>query len=115
MDTEGGGRETYMVYFSRVLNSVAFLVEGCLARANTPGRLRKTIMYRHWKAQVVILQEGPSSFPQCPNCGIHISSADLIWHQRTDRRNRATDKRLQRRDVEMAQKEGDIRFSMYYR
>ena len=66
------GREIYVVSLSCVLNSVAFPVEGFPERDKTPGRLRENFMYRHWKDQVAILQEGPPPLPQCRNCGMHI-------------------------------------------
>ena len=62
-DTRGGGRETYVVFSPCILPLVVCLVEGCPARAYAPVMLHEHFMYRHWKAQVVILQEGPPPLP----------------------------------------------------
>ena len=45
VDVGGGGPETYKVLFPRILRLVGCPLEGCLARANTPGRLRENIIY----------------------------------------------------------------------
>ena len=55
VDVGGGWQETYTVSFPRILKSVEFPVEGCLAREKTPGRLREHLMYRHWKLKVAIM------------------------------------------------------------
>ena len=60
MDTGGGGMGTYVVSLPRVLSPLDFLVEVRQVKTHTPGRLREYFMYRHWKAQVEILQEEPS-------------------------------------------------------
>ena len=50
-----------------------------------------------------------------PICGMYIHAASLIKNQSTDRCIRSTDIRLRRRDVEIAQREGDMKFSFYER
>ena len=40
-----GGRDNYRVYFPRVLNLVAYTVEGFQERAHTPGRIMEHFMY----------------------------------------------------------------------
>ena len=40
VDVGGGVLDTYMVYFTRVMKSVAYPVDGFPERANNPGRLR---------------------------------------------------------------------------
>ena len=47
VDVGGGGLEVYKVSFTRILKSVDCLVEGCPAKAKTPGRLREHFMFRH--------------------------------------------------------------------
>ena len=47
-----GGPETYAVSFMWILKLVNFLVEGCLARVNNPGRIRDHFMYLHWNSKV---------------------------------------------------------------
>ena len=59
VDVGGGGLETYVVSFLRILKLVECLVEGCLVKTNNPGRLRDHFMYQHWKSKVVILQKRP--------------------------------------------------------
>ena len=83
-----------MVYFLRVLNLVAFLVDGCLLRENNPGRLIEHFMYRHWKSNVAIIQEGPEPLPRCDHCGMHIPAARLIKHIWMEICNNSTEIRL---------------------
>ena len=59
VDVRGEGLETYVVSFLRILKLVECPVEVCTARKDTPERLREHFMYRHWKAKLAILQEGP--------------------------------------------------------
>ena len=113
METRRGGRETYVVSLPLVMTSVACLVEGFHARAHPPGRLQGYFMYSLWKDQVLIQQEGPPPLPRFPNYIMHIPAEKLIWHQSTDRCNRSTDMRLQKRKVEVSQKTGEMYFSMY--
>ena len=83
-----------MVSFPHILTPVACIVKGFLERAHTLVRLQEIFLYRHWKAHVAILQEGPSPLPRYPNFDIHITAVLLFWNQRTDRCNRAMDMRL---------------------
>ena len=46
---------------------------------------------------------------------MHTPMAKILWYQWMDRCNWATDMRLQWRDLDMAQKTGEMNFSMYYR
>ena len=59
MNVGGGGLKVYKVSFSRILKLVDCPVEGCLAKAKTPGRLREHFMFCRCKSRVSILQEGP--------------------------------------------------------
>ena len=70
----------YMVSFPRVMKSVDCPVYGCPERAHIPGRLRDNFMYRNWKSNIVILQEGLAPIPRCAHCGIHMSEARLRRH-----------------------------------
>ena len=76
----GGGPETYVVSYPRVLKSVECPVYGCLSMANNLGRLRENFMYRNWKAKIVILQEGPAPLLWCDHCGMHITAVRLWRH-----------------------------------
>ena len=77
-------------------------MEGCPARAKKPGRLRENFMFRHWKLRVAILQEEPEPLLQCDQCGMHVPAARIFKHRQLDTCNKATERRLQRRDVDMA-------------
>ena len=81
VDVGGGGLEVYKVSFPWILNLVDSPVEGCPAKAKTPGRLRENFMFRHWKSKVNILQEGPEPLPRCDQCGIHMQAARLFKHR----------------------------------
>ena len=55
-----------------------------------------------------ILQEGPEALPRCDKCGVNMT-ADRLFKQRwAGRCNKATDRRLRRRDVEMAERCGEM-------
>ena len=47
VDIGGGGLEVYKVSFSMILKSVDCPVEGCLAKAKPPGRLREHFIICH--------------------------------------------------------------------
>ena len=116
-ETGGGNqrRETYRVSFPQNLTLLACPVEGCPARDHKPGRLWEKIMYQHWKAQVLILQEGVAPFPQCPSCGMHMHTAKILCYQQANRCNQAKQMRLQSRNAEIAQRPGDTKFRLYHR
>ena len=46
---------------------------------------------------------------------MQVHTAKMIRHQRTDKCNRDTEMRLWRWDMEMAQRAGEMKFSMYDR
>ena len=48
------------------------------------------------------MQEGPEQLPRCDQCGMHIPEAKLFSHRHTDKCNKATERIIQRRDVDMA-------------
>ena len=49
VDVGGGGPETHVVSFPRMLKSVEFPLDGCPERAHKPERLREKFIYRHRK------------------------------------------------------------------
>ena len=59
------------------------------------------------------LQEGPEPLPRCEQCGMHIPEAWLIKPRLKERVNKETKMRLRHRDVWMAERCGEIKFSMY--
>ena len=69
-------------------------------------------MYRHWKSKVAIMQEGPEPLPRCDKCGIHMPAARIFKHRHMDNCNKATERRLWRRDMEMSARCGEMEFSM---
>ena len=113
--TKGCGKDIYRVSFHPVLTSMTCPVEGWPEKSHTLGRLKKHFIYRHWKAQVAIVQEGLDPLPQFPSCGMHMHAVRLIKHQMTDRCNQGIEMRLCRRNVDTSQKSGEIKFSLYDR
>ena len=91
-----------------MLKLVACPVYGCPERANNPERLRGNFMYRHWKSNMVILQEVPEPMSRCNQCGIHIPAALLMKHRWTSRCEKAMEILLRQRDIEMAERCGDM-------
>ena len=69
-------------------------------------------MYRHWKSKVAIMQEGPEPQPRCEECGMHIPEARLFKHRQMDKCSKTKERRLWRRDVEMAARCGEMEFSL---
>ena len=51
------------------------------------------------------MQEGPGPLPWLSICGIHMHAEKMIWHQRIERCNQVADMWMQRRDVEISQRE----------
>ena len=70
-------------------------------------------MCRHWKSKVGIVQEGPETPPRCDQCGIHMPEARLFKHIRTDKCNKAAERRIRKRYVEMTAMCGEMKFSLY--
>ena len=58
------------------------------------------------------MQEGLKLFPWCDQCGMHIPAAELFKHMQLDKCNKATEIRLRRRDVDMAERCGEMEFSL---
>ena len=112
MDVEGGGSDIYKVSFPRIIKSVECPVEGCPARAKTPGRLRKHLMYRHWNSEVAIMQEGTEPLPQCEQCGMHMPTARILKHRQSNKCYKAMERRFRRRDVDMAERCGEMELSL---
>ena len=98
--------ETYVLYFKRVLNFVVCLVDGCLERAHSTGRLREHFMYQHCKLKVLILQEVPAPLPRCDQCGMHMTKARMDKHSRMFICNKSTKMSLRQRDEEMVERCG---------
>ena len=113
VDVGGGGLETYVVFFPRILKSVKYLVEGCPAQKNKPGSIREHFMYLHWKAKVVIVQEGPKTLPRCDQCRMNIPASRLFKQRHSNKCNKAKERRIRRKDVDMAARCGDTEFSLY--
>ena len=113
VDVEGGGTETYMVFFPQVLKLVACLVDGCPSRSNHLGRLIEHFIYRHWKLEMAMIQEGTKSLPKCDHCLMHIPADHIIKHRWTAIFNKATEMWLRQRDLEMAERCREIYLSLY--
>ena len=98
--------------FPQVLKSVIFPVDGFPERENNPGSLKEQFIYRHWKLEVAILQEGPEPLHRCDHCGINIPAARLLKHRWMERCNKTREMRLRQRDVDMAERYGEMDFSL---
>ena len=48
------------------------------------------------------MQEVPETIPRCDQCGMHMPEARLFNHSQKYKYNKAIERRLHRRDVEMA-------------
>ena len=69
-------------------------------------------MYQHWNSKVVIMQERPEPLPRCDQCGMNMPKKRILKHRHTDKRNEATERRIRRRDMDMAARYGNMEFSM---
>ena len=112
VDFGGGGLEVYKVSFYRILKSVDCPVEGCPAKAKTPGRLREHFMFRHWKSKVAIFQEGPEPLPRYYQCKIHMQAARLFKHRQLEKCHKSMERQVRQRDVEMAERCGGMEFKL---
>ena len=62
----------------------------------------KHFMYRHFRYNVVVVQEGTEPLTRCDYCRMHITAGLLITHRRTVLCDKNTQIRWRRRDVEIA-------------
>ena len=90
-------------------------MEGFLARAHNPGRLREHFMYMHCNSKIDIIKEGPSPLPRFNNFGMHILEDILERNKHTSRCDRETDTQLWRREVGLDQRSGGVEFILYGR
>ena len=81
-------------------------------QGKTPRRFREHFMFRHWKLKVAILQEGTEPFPQCDQCGMHMPEARIFKQRQSDKCHKLTEIRLLWRDVGMAERCGEMEFSL---
>ena len=72
-------------------------------------------MYRHWKANIEILREVPSPLQWYTNYDMNVLAAILEKNKQTAIYDRATEMRLRRRYVKLAQRSGDMELSLYGR
>ena len=63
-------------------------------------------MYGHLKLKVLIMQEVPELLPWCDKFGMHMPAAMIFKHRQSDKCHKAKERRLRRRDVEMAARLG---------
>ena len=112
VEVGGGGPEIYMVLFLRILKLVECPVEGFPERAKTPGILGENFMYGQWKSKVAIMQEVPELLPRCEKCGMHMPAANIFKHRQSEKCHKATERRLRRRDVEMAARFWEMELSL---
>ena len=58
------------------------------------------------------MQEVPEPLPLRDQCGMHMPAANIFKHRKTDKCNKATERRIEQRDVEMAERCGEMEFSL---
>ena len=107
-----GGVNTYVVYFPRILQLVICPVPGSPVIAHSAGRLRGHFMFRRFRSQIVVDQEGREPLPRCNMCGMHIPVGRLVKHLQTARYNRSAHMRWWIRDLEIAAKCAGATFSL---
>ena len=61
---------------------------------------------------MAIVQEGGTPLPWCPICGIHMHMVKMIRNQRTDRCNWVMEIWMQRHNMEISQRAGEMKFSL---
>ena len=74
--------------------------------------MKDNFMYQHWKSKMAIMQEGTEPLPPCDRCGMHMPVARIFKHRKSDKCHKATERRLRRRDMEMAERCGEMDFSL---
>ena len=50
--------------------------------------------------------------PRCDQCGIHMPAARTFKHRKTENCNKVTERRIQRSDLEMSARCGEMEFSL---
>ena len=68
----GGWPTTYVVSLSRVLQEEKCLVMGCSEVARSVGRLCDHLIYRHYRTNEVVVQEGAELLPCYDFCGMRM-------------------------------------------
>ena len=111
-DEEGGVTTTYVVSLPRVLKLAKCLVPGCLEIVHSAGQLQEKFIYRHFRSQVVVVQEVEELLPRCDLCGMQMSAGRLVKNLRTQRYNKYTQMRCRIRDVAIANKCTKTTFSL---
>ena len=108
VEVGGGGLELYKVLFIRIIKLVDCPVEGYPAKVKTPGSLRENFMFCHWKSKVAILQEGTELLLRCDQCRMHMQADRLFKHRQLKKCHKLTERWIQQRDVEMAERCGEM-------
>ena len=81
-------------------------------QGKNPGKAKEFFMFCHWKSKVAIFQERPEPLLQCDQCRMHMQAARLFKHWKLEKCHKSTERRLQRRDVEMAARCGEMEFNL---
>ena len=61
---------------------------------------------------MAILQEGPEPLMRCDQCGMHIQADRLFKHRQLDKCHKSMERRIRRRDVDMAAMCGEMEFNL---
>ena len=98
---KGEGSSTYVVSFPSVLQSVRCPLPRCPAVAHRTGRLRENFVFRYFWYQIAMVPEGKEPMPCCNLCGMHMPAGWLIKHLWMAQRDRNTQMKWKRRNVEI--------------
>ena len=93
VDEVRGGPATDMMSLPRVQQEVKCPVPWCPSVAHSTGRLRKHLIYCHFRSKVAVVQEGTEPLHRCDLCGMHIPAGWIISHRKTMRCNKNTQMR----------------------
>ena len=58
------------------------------------------------------MQAGPEPLQQHDQCGMHMPEYRLFNHRQLDKFHKATERRFRRRDADMAERCGEMEFSL---
>ena len=80
--------------------------------AHIAGIPRKHFMYRPFRSNVAVVQEGVDILPCCDLCGMHMPAGRIIRHRKTARYNKNTQMRWRSRDVAITARCLEATFSL---
>ena len=58
------------------------------------------------------MQEVPETIPRCDQCGMHMPASRIFKHRKTNKFNKAKERRILQRDIEMAESCGEMELDL---